>query len=137
MSLPFPTTQCWLKNPSLLTPSKQLNLIEILVKDPFPVLCQVCDVRILLAIRSHDNLVIDIGNVTDMENVRVSQVDQYAFEEIVREKGAKITNMGRVVHGGATRVHGNGNRRAIIVVLLLHRTKGFFGSRQGIVENKA
>ena len=47
MSLPFPTTQCWLKNPSLLTPSKQLNLIEILVKDPFPVLCQVCDVRMI------------------------------------------------------------------------------------------
>jgi len=55
-----------------------------------------------------------------------SEVVEDAFEDVVGEEGAEVSDVGVVVDGGAAGVHGN--------VSGGYREEGGFGSGQGVVE---
>lgn len=56
--------------------------------------------RAVITLCSCDDLVVDVSEIHDMANA-ISSVDEPALDDIVGEKGSKVSNVGVVIDGGA------------------------------------
>jgi hypothetical protein len=58
----------------------------------------------------------------------VPEKEKRTFEEIVKEIGTEVADMGIIVDGGATRIEAH--------VSFFKGLEGFFGTRKGIIEDE-